>query len=136
MNTCCAYECCQSQIVVQSGHRHKQYCNDTCRQAAHRLRKQREQDEKKEHVGSRSQLRQTEHEIQELRQQVEALVADRAEWVAWKEAEVIGHSNIAAVRQYLQDHLDASIPVKRNGVVVRIDTLGNDGMAVTDYGMI
>src|SRR2546425_3306211 len=44
--TYCAYEHCQRPIeVIPGGHRHREYCNDTCRQAAHRLRKQREQRE-------------------------------------------------------------------------------------------
>ncbi len=42
----CAYEHCQRPIeAVPGGHRRREYCNDTCRQAAHRLRKQREQRE-------------------------------------------------------------------------------------------
>ena len=42
--TYCAYEHCQRPIeAVPGGHRRREYCNDTCRQAAHRLRKQREQ---------------------------------------------------------------------------------------------
>ncbi len=42
----CAYEHCQRPIeAVPGGHRRREYCNDTCRQAAYRLRKQREQRE-------------------------------------------------------------------------------------------
>ena len=44
----CAYEHCQKPIEAVPGHRRKEYCNDVCRQAAHRLRKEREKREKQE----------------------------------------------------------------------------------------
>lgn len=39
----CGYEHCQRPLEVKPGHRRKEYCNDTCRQAAHRLRVEQEQ---------------------------------------------------------------------------------------------
>lgn len=33
---CCGY--CRRVLAIITGHRHKQYCNDACRQAAHRAR--------------------------------------------------------------------------------------------------
>ena len=98
----------------------------------------------KEQKESRSKLRQAERqlstaqaEIKELRLQVQTLTAGQAEWVAWKEAEVRGSGDLSAMRAYLQEHLEESIPIERNGVTIRVDTLGNDGLAGTrDHGMI
>lgn len=43
----CGYEHCQRPLETKPGHRRKEYCNDKCRQAAHRLRIEREQGTKK-----------------------------------------------------------------------------------------
>ena len=43
----CAYEHCQRPLEVKPGHRRKEYCDGNCRQAAHRLREEREQAAKK-----------------------------------------------------------------------------------------
>ncbi len=43
----CGYEHCQRPLETKSGHRRKEYCNDKCRQAAHRLRVEQEQASKK-----------------------------------------------------------------------------------------
>lgn len=45
--TACGYENCPNTIEIVPGHRHKEYCSAACRQAARRLRKQREQEGKK-----------------------------------------------------------------------------------------
>jgi len=98
----------------------------------------------KERTESRSKVRQAERqltvaqaEIQELRLQVQQLEAGQAEWMAWKEAEVRGCGDLTAMRGYLQKHLGQSIPLKRNGVTVKIVALGDDAIAVSeDHGMI
>ncbi len=43
----CAYEHCQQPLEMKPGHRRKEYCDDKCRQAAHRLREAQEQAAKK-----------------------------------------------------------------------------------------
>jgi hypothetical protein len=50
--TACGYERCPNTIEIVPGHRKREYCNSTCRKAAQRLRKQREQCGKKADVGS------------------------------------------------------------------------------------
>lgn len=71
-------------------------------------------------------------EDQSLRQRIQRLEAEREAWIAWKEAEVRGAGDVSAIRQYLQEHEEVKIPVKRNGVIVRIWALGNDGVAMTE----
>src|SRR5437763_1821872 len=48
----CGYERCQRPIETVPGHRAKEYCNDTCRQAARRLRRAREQRQEKADLNS------------------------------------------------------------------------------------
>jgi hypothetical protein len=270
----CAYEHCQRPIeVIPGGHRRREYCNDTCRQAAHRLRKQHEQreqqaernriwtkyqspslcavlervrreqgevvlmrliaaiDEERWYVQGRSdagaripelaqereqrllrhinalerellrvqgvapaeagelgeerkatrkdllaRLRELEVEnailqlyrpeqeeaayvqlgkadvrirdleyhqregellIERQARRLQELEAERTEWTAWKEAEIVLHSQLTAMRQYLQQHQAVSIPIVRNGVTLKIVVLGNDGLAVSeDHGLV
>lgn len=76
-------------------------------------------------------------EVQALQKRIEGLEAERATWVAWKDAEVRGAGDLSAMRQYLQEHPEAAIPVKRNGVTLRIWALGPDGVACTeDHGIL
>src|SRR6266702_2240333 len=265
----CAYEHCQRPIeAVPGGHRRREYCNDTCRQAAYRLRKQREQREQpaevsriwtkyqsprlcavlervrreqgeaalmrlvvaidEEHwytqaradAGARStelaqereqrllqridvleqellrvqgvtptaedtqgpernatrkdllarvrelevenailqlyrpaheeaayvQLRKADVRIRDLEyyqredeliierqvRRLEELEAEQAAWTAWKEAEVVLHTQLTAIRRYLQEHSDAAIPIVRHGVTLKIVALGNDSLAVSE----
>lgn len=81
--------------------------------------------------------KQYERKITKQQRHIQELEAGQAEWTAWKEAEVRGHGSLTAMRQYLQDHHEASIPIKRNGVTVKILALGEDAVAVSeDHGMI
>ena len=96
-----------------------------------------EEAEARERVESRSKLRQAESEIQALRKQIGELSAGQAEWIAWKQAEVRGEGDLMAMRGYLQEHIEQSIPLKRNGVIVKIVALGDDAVAVSeDHGII
>jgi hypothetical protein len=272
--TYCAYEHCQRPIeVIPGGHRRKEYCNDTCRQAAHRLRRQREQRERHAEMnriwtkyqsprlcavlervrreqeeaalmrlivaideeqwytqaradsGARSieltqereqrllrhidalerellrvqgvvpaaedtqvsernatrkdllarlralevenailQLYRPAHEeaayvqlgradvrirdleyyqregellIERQARHIQELGAERAEWIAWKEAQVVFHTQLAAMQQYLHEHVGSVVPIVRNGVTLKIVALGNDGLAVSeDHGVV
>ena len=83
----------------------------------------------------KSKLRQM--QIQALQKQIEHLEAERAEWVAWKEAEIVLHTQFTAMQQYFQEHAEAAIPLVRNGMTMKIVALGNDGLAVTkDHGLV
>lgn len=65
------------------------------------------------------------------------LEVERAEWTAWKEAEVVLHTQLTAMQRYLQQHAKASIPLLRNGVTLTIVALGNDGLAISENcGMV
>ena len=78
-----------------------------------------------------------EHEHQALRQRVEELEAERAEWMAWKDVQIMGSGSLSSMQQYLHDHLVTFIPVRRNGVVLHIVALGNDAVAVTEgHGLV
>lgn len=78
-----------------------------------------------------------EHEHQALRQRVEELEAERAEWMAWKDVQMMGSGSLSSMQQYLHDHLVTFIPVRRNGVVLHIVALGNDAVAVTEgHGLV
>jgi uncharacterized coiled-coil protein SlyX len=73
----------------------------------------------------------------DLLQRVNALEAERTEWIAWKEAEIVGSGALTAMRQYLQAHEHASIPIRRNGVTMRIWTVGEDAVAFShDHGLV
>jgi hypothetical protein len=75
--------------------------------------------------------------ISVLEHKIKLLEAERAAWMAWKEAQIRGHDDLTAIRQYLQEHRATSLPIKRNGVTVKILALGQDAVAVTeDHGMI
>lgn len=81
--------------------------------------------------------KQYERRIAKQQRRIQELEAERVEWVAWREAEIIAHSRLAAMRQYLRDHEQASIPIKRNGVVMRIWTIGEDAVAFSDdHGLV
>ena len=271
--TYCAFEHCQRPIEVILGHRRREYCNDTCRQAAHRLRKQREQreqpaevsriwtkyqsprlcavlervrreqgeaalmrlivaiDEEQWYTQARADSAARSTELAQEREQrllrhvdtlerellrvqgvapaaedtqgsernatrkdllahvwalevenailqlsrpanaeaayvqlgkadvrirdleysqredeliierqarrLEELEAERAAWTAWKEAEVVLHTQLTAIRRYLQEHSDAAIPIVRHGVTLKIVALGNDSLAVSeDHGLV
>jgi hypothetical protein len=99
----------------------------------------------KENAGEKSKLRQTEKrltdaeaQVQTLQTQIEHLEAERAEWIAWKEAEIVLHSQLTAMQRYLRERQDAAaIPIVRNGATIRVVALGNDALAVTeDHGLV
>ncbi|SRR5258706_1998124 len=91
----------------------------------------------RESAVERSKLRQAEQEMQALRQCVVELETERTAWIAWKEAEIVLHTQLTAMRRYLQEHADAAIPIVRNGVTLKVVALGNDGLAVTeDHGLV
>jgi hypothetical protein len=104
----------------------------------------REEVEVRERAKEKSQLRQVERELvaaqseaQEVQQRVKELEAERAEWVAWKEAQIVFHAQDTAMRCYLHEHPEASIPIVRNGVTLRIVALGNDGVVISeDQGVL
>ena len=82
-------------------------------------------------------LADAQEQIQALHKQVEDLEAERAAWAAWKEAEIIHHTQLSAIQRYLQEHRAEAIPIVRNGVTLRITALGNNGLAVTeDHGLV
>ncbi len=90
----------------------------------------------KEHAAEK-QLTEAEMEVQVLRKQIKDQEADRAEWVAWKEAEIVLHTQLTAMQRYLQEHQDAAIPLVRNGVTLKIVALGNNSLAVSeDHGLV
>src|SRR5450755_365988 len=75
--------------------------------------------------------------VSDLEHRLKELEAERAEWIAWKEAETRGHGDLTAMRQYFQEYPEAMIPVKRNGVTLRIWALGEDAVAFSeDHGII
>lgn len=81
--------------------------------------------------------KQYERRIAKQQRRIQELETERAEWAAWCEAEIIAHSALTAMRQYLRDHEQASIPIKRNGVVMRIWTIGEDAVAFSeDHGLV
>ncbi len=98
----------------------------------------------KESTVEKSKLRQTEKQlteaqaqVQALQKQIEHLEAERAEWVAWKEAETVLHTQFTAMQQYFREHAEAAIPLVRNGVTMKIMALGNNGLAVSeDHGLV
>jgi len=90
-----------------------------------------------ERVESRSKLRQVEQALVMSQKRIEELEVERAEWNAWKEAKIVFHAQDTAMRCYLQERGEASIPIQRNGVTVKVVALGNDGVAVSeDHGVI
>lgn len=75
--------------------------------------------------------------IERQARRLEELEAERAGWIAWKEAEIVLHTQLTAMRRYLQEHSDAAIPIVRNGVTLKIVALGNDSLAVSeDHGLV
>jgi hypothetical protein len=81
--------------------------------------------------------KQYERRIAKQQKRIQELETERAEWVAWRDAEIIAHSALTAMRRYLQDHEQATIPIQRNGVTMGIYTLGPDGVAFSeDHGLV
>ncbi len=81
--------------------------------------------------------KQYERKITKQQRRIQELEADQAEWTAWKEAETRGCGDLVAMRQYLQEHEQDTIPIKRNGITVKIMALGEDAIAVTeDHGLL
>ncbi len=75
--------------------------------------------------------------IERQARRLEELEAERAGWITWKEAEIVLHTQLTAMRRYLQEHSDAAIPIVRNGVTLKIVALGNDSLAVSeDHGLV
>ncbi len=66
--------------------------------------------------------------IERQARRLEELEAEQAAWTAWKEAEVVLHTQLTAIRRYLQEHSDAAIPIVRHGVTLKIVALGNDSL--------
>jgi hypothetical protein len=82
-------------------------------------------------------LTEAEAQVQTLQKQIKHLQAERAEWVAWKEAEIVLYTQLTAMQQYLQEHPGVAIPIVRNGVTIKIVTLSNDSLAVSeDHGLV
>jgi hypothetical protein len=90
-------------------------------------------------TGTSTMLHDTERaqEVLALHQRLQVLEAERKEWLAWKEAEIVGSGALTAMRQYLQDHEQATIPIKRGGMTVRIWGIGEDAVAFSEkHGLI
>jgi hypothetical protein len=90
-----------------------------------------EREREVEHLKRRIE-KQYERRIAKLQTRLEALEAERTEWTQWRQAQIAGSGDLTAMRTYLQEHEEASIPIKRNGVVVKVWALGPDGVACTE----
>jgi hypothetical protein len=95
-----------------------------------------EREREVDHLKRRIQ-KQYERRITKLQARLGELEAERAEWVEWRQARLAGCGDLEAMRTFLQEHDEATIPIKRNGVVMKVWALGPDGVACTeDHGIL
>ena len=96
----------------------------------------KEREQEVNHLKTRIE-KQYERKLAKQRQRIQELEAGQAEWKAWKEAEARGYGDLAAMRQYLQEHELEAIPIQRNGIMVKVLALGEDAVAVTEgHGLL
>jgi hypothetical protein len=96
----------------------------------------KEREREVQHLQTRIQ-KQYERRIAKLQARLRELEAERAEWTEWRQARLAGGGDLSAMRTFLQEHEEATIPIKRNGVVMKVWALGPDGVACTeDHGIL
>ena len=111
--------------------------NDQTRTELETARAQAEQGLDQVQQRFKQHVRLTHEKLSQLTGELVELRQEQAEWVAWKEAEIVLHTQLTAMQRYLREHSDAAIPIVRSGVTLKIVALGNDSLAVSeDHGLV
>ena len=126
----CKFRACRAFVVQQRGHRFREYCDDTCKQAEYRLRKQdRERAEELER-----QQAQKQRELAAIRATYRGDLDEQTYhflWQVWKRSGDVFTEQVAKVIAHERDRQQQHIEQLRQEITLLAQELGEQDAAIS-----